>query len=72
MLILTRRISEEININDNITVRVLGVHGCQVKLGIDAPKEMGIYRKEIYDRIQEEKTHAYLESEERENDDGND
>ena len=55
MLILTRRTGEKLMLGDNITVTGLGVRGGQVRLGVDAPKDVSAHRKEIYDRIQEEK-----------------
>ena len=55
MLILTRRISESVIIGDNVKVTVLGVKGSQVRLGIDAPKNLSVHREEIYERIQQEK-----------------
>lgn len=57
MLILTRRIHDTIIVGEDadIKITVLGVKGNQVRLGIDAPKDVPVHRKEIYDRIQEEK-----------------
>jgi len=55
MLILTRRISESIVIGDDVKLTVLGVKGNQVRIGIDAPKDVSVHREEIYMRIQGEK-----------------
>ncbi|HSG66733.1 MAG TPA: carbon storage regulator CsrA [Gammaproteobacteria bacterium] len=54
MLILTRRVGETVVIGDDVTVTVLGVKGNQVRLGVNAPKQVAVHREEIYERIQRE------------------
>ena len=54
MLILSRHVGESIIIGDEVTVTVLSVKGNQVRIGIDAPKEVSVHREEIYDRIKSE------------------
>jgi carbon storage regulator len=58
MLILTRRIGESITIGDHIKVHVIDIKGRQVRLGIEAPSKMNVYRQEIYERIVEENRSA--------------
>ena len=51
MLILTRRIGETLKVGDDVSVTVLGIKGSQVRLGINAPKDVSVHREEVYDKI---------------------
>ena len=62
MLILTRRVGETVMIGDNVTVTVLGVKGNQVRVGVNAPREIAVHREEIFERIKREKEAAAAES----------
>ncbi len=55
MLILTRRVGETLMIGDEISVTVLGVKGNQVRIGVNAPRDVSVHREEIYERIRHEK-----------------
>lgn len=58
MLVLTRRIGENIRIGPHIVVTILGVNGSQVRLGVDAPKDVAVHREEVFERIKHEKNSA--------------
>lgn len=58
MLILTRRVGETLMIGDDISITVLGVKGGQVRVGVNAPRDVIVHREEIYERIREEHTAA--------------
>ena len=54
MLVLTRRVNETLMVGDDVTVTVLGVKGNQIRIGVNAPKEVAVHREEIYERIKAE------------------
>ena len=58
MLILTRKVNESLKINGNVTVSVLGIKGNQVRLGVDAPQDVSVHRKEIFDRMNEKESQS--------------
>ena len=67
MLILSRKIDEKIKIGNDITITLIDVHGDQVKIGVEAPKDVKVFRQEVFDAIQNENKAAVVVSEETEN-----
>ena len=62
MLILSRKIDEKIKIGDDITITLIDVHGDQVKIGIEAPKNVKVFRQEVFDAIQTENKAAVVDN----------
>ena len=62
MLILTRRVGETLMVGDEVTVTVLGVKGNQVRIGVNAPREVAVHREEIYERIKAEESQGQPEN----------
>jgi carbon storage regulator len=60
VLVLTRRVGEAVMIGSDVTVTVMDVKGNQIRLGIDAPKDVAVHREEVYQRLQEERRQAAL------------
>ena len=64
MLVLTRKVNEEILVNDNIVIKIVSIEGNHVRIGIEAPKSVSIHRKEVYEKIKEENLTAAKSSKE--------
>lgn len=60
MLILTRKLGESIRIGDQVEVKIVAIEGDQIKLGINAPREIDIHRSEVYEAIRKENNEAAL------------
>lgn len=55
MLILTRKVNESLRVGDDVTLTVLGIKGGQIRIGINAPRDVEVHRQEVYERIQKER-----------------
>ena len=64
MLILSRKIDEKIKIGSDITITLIDVHGDQVKIGVEAPKDVKVFRQEVFDAIQNENKAAVVDTQE--------
>ena len=64
MLILSRKIDEKIKIGNDITITLIDVHGDQVKIGVEAPKDVKVFRQEVFDAIQNENKAAAVDTQE--------
>ena len=62
MLILSRKVDEKIKIGNDISIQIIGIAGDQVKIGVDAPKSVKVFRQEVYDDIQRQNKEAALGS----------
>jgi carbon storage regulator len=58
MLILSRRVGEAVVIDEEVTVTILGVKGNQVRIGVNAPKEVAVHREEVFERIKQQAADA--------------
>jgi carbon storage regulator len=58
MLILTRKVNETLMVGDDVSVTVLGIKGGQIRIGINAPREVGVHRQEVYEKILQERKEA--------------
>ena len=64
MLILSRKLDEKIKIGNDITITLIDVHGDQVKIGVEAPKDVKVFRQEVFDAIQNENKAAVVDTQE--------
>jgi len=70
MLILSRKVDEKIQIGDNITLTIIDIHGEQVKIGVEAPKNIKVFRQEVFEAIQKENKAAAVDGDKNNNEAG--